>query len=87
MKLSTFLKHRYHQWTSTTRLRAAQGVRAVLADSHSCWTPKGNLYTEHDLGNKLIRYPDGKCRAVRVTKVRDTGGVSFLSFALNTPLL
>ncbi len=86
MKLSAFLKQRYTQWTASSRQRMTRGVYAVLQDSHSCWMPRGNLYVEHDIGNKLGRYPDGKQRAVRVTKVRDTGGVTFLSFAANTPL-
>ncbi len=87
MKLRAFLKQRCHQWTASTRQRMGQGVYAVLQDSHSCWMPRGNLYVEHDIGNKLVRYPDGKRRAVRVTKVRDTGGATFLSLAADTPLL
>ena len=81
------LLSRFAQWGRAHLRRQVQGISAVLQDSHSCWMPRGNQYVEHDIGNKLVRYPDGKRRAVRVTKVRDTGGVTFYSFAADTPLL
>ncbi len=86
MKLRTFLQSRYHQWARAQHQRMIQGVYAVVQDAHSCWMPRGNLYTEHDIGFKNLRYPDGKTRRVKVTKVRDTGGVTFYSFAANTSL-
>ncbi len=87
MKLRTFLRSRYHQWARSQARRLTAGVLYLLDESHTCWMPRGNRYVEHDIGNKLVRYPDGKRRAVRVTKVRDTGGVTFLSLAPDTPLL
>ncbi len=80
------LHQRFAQWGRSNLCRQVQGARTFLLNSHSCWMPKGNRYVEHDIGNKLVRYPDGKRRAVGVTKVRDTGGVTFLSFAADTPL-
>lgn len=44
---------------------------------------RGNLYVEHDIGTKNIRWPDGRVKSVRVTKVRDTAGVTFYSLADN----
>jgi hypothetical protein len=80
------LQHRYAQWEQTRIRRHMAGVQAVVREANTCWMPKGNLYTEHDIGNKMIRYPDGKRRSVAVTKIRDTGGVTFYSFAADTPL-
>ncbi len=80
------LHQRFAQWGRAHLCRQTQGTRTFLRNAHSCWMPKGNLYTEHDIGNKLVRYPSGKRRAVGVTKVRDTGGRTFLSFDADTPL-
>ena len=80
------LLYRFAQWGRAHLRRQVQGISAVLQDSHSCWMPRGNRYVEHDIGNKNIRYPDGT-RSVRVTKVRDTAGMTFYSFAAETPLL
>ena len=80
------LHQQFAQWGRAHLRRQMAGIYAVIADSHVCWMPRGNRYVEHDIGNKNIRYPDGKTRSVRVTKVRDTGGVTFYSFAATTPL-
>ena len=64
-----------------------EGVAGYLRDSHSCWMDKGNLYVEHDIGMKNLRYPDGKTRRVRVTKVRDTAGVTFVVLKSNSIFL
>lgn len=45
-----------------------------------------NLYVEHDIGTKNIRYPDGSTRSVKTRKVRDTAGISFYVFDENTSL-
>ena len=86
MKLRTFLQHRYHQWARAQQRRLVAGALYLLDESHTCWMPKGNRYVEHDIGFKNIRYPDGTTRRVKTTKVRDTGGVTFYSFAADTPL-
>lgn len=80
------LLQRFRQWHYRQQYQYWRGINAFIQDAHVCWMPRGNLYTEHDIGNKLVRYPDGKRRAVRVTKVRDTGGATWLSFAADTPL-
>ncbi len=62
--------------------------RSILAEeqSHSCWMPRPNLYVEHDIGTKNIRYPDGRLRSVKARKVKDTAGRGFYVFDDNTPL-
>lgn len=56
------------------------------ASGHNRTAPAPNLYVEHDIGNKNVRYPDGTIRSVRTRKVRDTGGATFYVFDANTPL-
>lgn len=48
--------------------------------------PQPNYYVEHNIGNKNIRYPDGKTRSVQTRKVRDTSGRAFYVFNPNTLL-
>lgn len=45
-----------------------------------------NLYIEHDIGNKNVRYPDGRLRSVRTRKIKDTAGTTFYAFNDSTPL-
>ncbi len=80
------LQSLYHGWQRSQAQRQWAGLCAVMGDSHACWMPRPNLYIEHDIGTKNVRYPDGRLRSVRTTKVRDTAGVTFLSFASDTPL-
>ena len=86
MSLRQDLTLRFAQWQRSQTQRQRAGLLAVLGDSHACWMPRPNLYVEHDIGTKNVRYPNGRTRSVRVTKVRDTAGVNFLSLAPDTPL-
>ncbi len=83
-RLSRFLHHWNRLANQKKRYQSLFWDELV---AHTRWAPTPNLYQEVDIGNKLIRYPDGKRRAVRVTKVCDTGGMTFYSFASETPLL
>ena len=87
MSLRQDLTLRFARWERSRAQRQQAGLLAILQDSHACWMPRPNLYVEHDIGTKNVRYPDGRRRSVRVTKVRDTGGVTFFSLAPDTPLL
>lgn len=60
--------------------RARQAFRGQLADQHTLTLPKGNLYVEHDIGTKNMRYPDGSMRPVASRKVYDTAGTTFYTF-------
>lgn len=87
MSLRRDITLRFAQWERARCQRQQAGLRAVLQDSRTCWMPQPNLYVTHDIGTKNVRYPDGSRHSVRVTKVRDTGGVTFVSLAPDTSLL
>lgn len=71
---------------AVSQLRNASQSLLAEEQSHTCWMPRGNLYTEHDIGTKNIRYPDGRLRSVKTRKVKDTSGRAFYVFADSTPL-
>lgn len=82
LRLSRFLRH----WNRLAETRKRE--QDILWDeivTHTRFAPRGNLYIEHDIGNKNIRYPDG-VRSVKTRKVKDTAGTTFYAFADDTPL-
>lgn len=72
------LHQRFAEWGRAHLRRRVEGLAGYIRDSHSCWMERPNLYVEHDIGMKNVRCVNGKTRRVRVTKVRDTAGVTFV---------
>ncbi len=86
MSAYQFLQRLFNQWTRSRAQRVLNGAVAFQHEANTCWMPRPNLYEEHDIGTKNLRYPDGSKRRVRVTKVRDTAGRTFYTFPHDTPL-
>lgn len=83
MKLKNFLSH-WNWRASEQSFRRAMGYDEF--DSHTRFAEGPNLYEEHDIGTKNIKYPDGKTRRVKAKKIKDTDGTTFYTFDENTPL-
>lgn len=62
------------------------GMLLAQEQAHTCRMLRPNLYIEHDIGNKNVRYPDGRLRSVRTRKIKDTAGTTFYAFNDSTPL-
>lgn len=84
--MSGTLQRFLSRWNARGAIRAAYATQVGDEQAHFLWLPAPNLYVEHDIGTKMVRYPDGRRRSVRTRKVRDTAGVTFLVFAADTPL-
>ena len=80
------LRLRYLSWQYNAAKKRLIWLQRSEQDGHSLWAPCHNLYKEYDIGNKNIRYPDGCVKSIRVTKVKDTAGVTFYTFPSTTPL-
>ena len=79
---------RFLAWRN--QLAAVKSIsHAVLGDEamdHTRFADRPNLYEEHDIGMKKVRYPDGTVRRVPARKVKDTAGTAFYVFGEETRL-
>ena len=71
---------------AAAQLRQISRIPLAEDQAHSYRMPRPNLYVEHDIGTKTIRYPDGRKRSVKTRKIKDTAGRTFYAFADDTPL-